>query len=140
MVYGSCNIWYDRQNFLVLFGYFLPIHPHSPWWHVISKFWKVEKNTCRYYHFTHVCLKWQSHDVWFLSEWVNEIWSPTDRIFCHFECLTDIILFFILDYFLLLPLLTTKKKKKNQRKLKKKQKTNVDIIILHMWTINDNHM
>ena len=33
-----------------------------------------------------------------------------------------------------------KKKKKNQRKLKKKQKTNVDIIILHMWTINDNHM
>ena len=137
MVYGSWNIWYDRQNFLVLFGYFLPVHPPSPWWHVISKFWKVEKNTCRYYNFTHVCLKWQSHDVWFLSEWVNEIWSPTDRIFCHFGWLTDII--FIFHFGLLSAFTPPNDRKKNSKKIKKKT-TSVDIIILHMWTINDNHM
>ena len=31
-----------------------------------SKFWKNEKNASRYYHFTNVYHKWQSHYVWFL--------------------------------------------------------------------------
>ena len=28
---------------------------------------KMKKSTWRYYHFTHVYHKWQSHDVWFLK-------------------------------------------------------------------------
>ena len=40
-------------------------------WHtesqpIRSKFWKNEKKSCIYYHFTHVCHKRQSYDVWFL--------------------------------------------------------------------------
>ena len=30
-----------------------------------SKFWKNEKNTWKYYHFTNVYHKWQSYDIWF---------------------------------------------------------------------------
>ena len=30
------------------------------------KFWKTEKETSRYYHFTHAYHKWKSYDVWFL--------------------------------------------------------------------------
>ena len=70
---------------------------------------KKEKKTWRYYHFTHVYHKWQSYDEWFLRygmQWtvdfwqffcpfftlttqriwsmIPEIWSATDRTFCHF--------------------------------------------------------
>ena len=37
-----------------------------------SKFWKNEKNTWRYYHFTNVYHKWQSYDVWFLRYGVQQ--------------------------------------------------------------------
>ena len=78
-------------------------------------FEKNEKNTRRYYHFTHVYHKWQpswdmEHDGHnFLSFWT---------IFCPFT-----------------PLTTRKIKK-----MKKIEKTQVDIIILHMCFINDNHI
>ena len=80
---------------------------------------------------------------------VNDIWSATDKIFCHFGRLTDIIFIFHFGLcFALLPLLTTQKNKIQNSKFKKKKKKkknpeknpSVDIIILHMCTINDNHM
>ena len=61
-----------------------------PWRLRKSKFWK---NTWRSYHFTHVYLKLQSYDVWFLS---YGVWR-TD-FFCHFG-----------PFFVLLP--TTRKMK-----------------------------
>ena len=55
---------------------------------------------------------------------IPEIWSVTDKIFCHFG-----------PFFALLPLKTLK----NQH-FEKIKKTSGDIIILHMCTINDSHM
>ena len=55
---------------------------------------------------------------------VPEIWSAVDKIFCHFW------LFFAL---------TTRNNPKNQNFEKLKEMPR-DIIILHMCTINDNHM
>ena len=55
---------------------------------------------------------------------VPEIWSVTDRIFCHFGPL-----------FALLP--PNNPKNENFEKMKNKPE---NIIILHMFTINDNHM
>ena len=56
---------------------------------------------------------------------IPKIWSTTNRIFCHFgQC------------FALLP----PNNPENQNFKKMKKKTPGDIIILHMCTINDNHM
>ena len=53
-----------QTEFFVILGYFLPFHPtNDP---ENQNFWKTEKNTGRYYHFTYVYYKWQSSDVWFL--------------------------------------------------------------------------
>ena len=43
-----------------------------------SIFWKNEKHTRRYYHFTNVHYKWQWYDVWFLRHGVQQ------TAFCHF--------------------------------------------------------
>ena len=74
---------------------------------------------------------------------VNEIWTVTDKIFCYFGRLTDII--FIFHFGLFTPPNDPKKqnskfKIQNSKKKKKKKNPSVDIIILHMCTINDNHM
>ena len=37
-----------------------------------SKFWKNEKSTWRYYHFTNVYHKWQSYDIWFFRYGVQQ--------------------------------------------------------------------
>ena len=50
---------------------------------------------------------------------VPEKWSVTDRLFCHFGPFFE------------------KKKNQNFEKMKKKPG---DIMILHMCTINENHM
>ena len=55
----------------------LPYEPRK------SKFWKNEKTTRRYYHFTHVYRNWQSYDVWYLRYRVRQT-----------------IFFVILDHFL----------------------------------------
>ena len=55
---------------------------------------------------------------------VPEIWSQTDRIFCHFG-----------PFFTLIP----SNDSENQNFEKLKGMTG-DIIILHMCIINDNHM
>ena len=62
MMYGSWYIKHDRQNFFV----------------VLSHFWKNEKSSWRYYHFTQVYHKWQSYDIWFLRYQLQQ----TD-FFCH---------------------------------------------------------
>ena len=55
---------------------------------------------------------------------VPEIWSVSNRIFCHFG-----------QFFALSP--PNNPKNQNFEKMKKIPR---DIIILHMCTINDNHM
>ena len=57
---------------------------------------------------------------------VPEIWSATDRIFCHYG-----------PFFALLPLPPLDQENQNFEKMKK---TLEDIIILQMSTINDSHM
>ena len=52
----------QTESFVIL-GHFLPFQP--PWQPGKSKF-IIDKNTWRYYHFTHLHHKWQSCDVWFL--------------------------------------------------------------------------
>ena len=51
MIYGSWDMERDR-GFFVIFNHFLHSYPH-PLTTQKSKFWKNEKTTLRYYHFTH---------------------------------------------------------------------------------------
>ena len=53
----------DGQNLLPFWVNFCPFTPLTIRKIKVSK---NEKNTWRYYHFTHVHHKWQSYDVWFL--------------------------------------------------------------------------
>ena len=95
---------------------FALLPPYNPKNQILKK-WK--KNTWRYYHFTNVYLKWQSYDVWFLryGAWQTEF-------------------FVILDHFL--PFYPPNNPK-NQN-FEKMKKPPGDIITLHMYTINENHM
>ena len=70
------EIWSVTDNFLSFWTVFCPF---TPLWPRKSRFFKNEKSTWRYYHFTNVHHKWQSYDVWFLG-----IWSMTDRFFLSF--------------------------------------------------------
>ena len=63
LIYGSWNIRHHTENFCH-FGSFFTFS--SPWQSGKSKFWKIWRNTWRYYHFTHAYHKWQSYDAWFL--------------------------------------------------------------------------
>ena len=63
VMYGSWDLEHDRQNFFVILDLFLPYFPLTT---QKTKFWKNDKNTWRYYHFTCVYHKWQSYDVSFL--------------------------------------------------------------------------
>ena len=58
---GSWDIEHDRPNFLFWTIFYLPKN------HKKLKFWKTEKNTRRYYHFTQVHNKWQLYNVLFLK-------------------------------------------------------------------------
>ena len=60
------EIW-STSDFFVILGHFLPFYcPPPPLATSKIKFWKSEKNSWRYYHFTHVYHKWQSYYVWFV--------------------------------------------------------------------------
>ena len=80
------QIWSAMNRIFCHFGLLLPFYPLTTW---KIKILKNEKNTWRYYHFTHVYHKWQSYDVWFLR---YEAWRTE---------------FFILDCFLPFYLQTT---------------------------------
>ena len=83
----SYDLWFlkykARQNVLLFWAIFVL----SPTWRPIKpKFWKIKKNTWRYYHFTHVHHKWQSYDVWFLRYGERQnflFWT----VFCPFTAL-----------------------------------------------------
>ena len=79
----------------------------------------MKKNARRYYHFTNVYHKWQSHDGWFLryEAWQTEL-SIILNQFLHFN---------------------TPNSLKN-KKFEKMKITTEDVIILHMCTRNDNYM
>ena len=83
MMYRSWDTEHDGQYFL-------------PFWTIFCTFTslttrkikilkkkkkKKEKTTWRYYHFTHVYHKWQSHDVWFL---IYKVWHKIFHHFGHF--------------------------------------------------------
>ena len=80
MIYGSWSLRHNRQIFVIL-GHSLPFQPPD---NLENQNFKIDKNTWRYYNFTHLQHKWQSYDVCFLRYWVRQ---------------TDF--FVILDHFLL---------------------------------------
>ena len=133
MMYGSWDTEWDRQTgFFLILGHFLPIHPLLiPKIKILNKINKTPEdiiilhmgtiNAQSYVHHGHIWLGTnQMFDSWniegdrhnFLSFWT---------IFCHFTPLPP----------------TNNPRNQNFEKMKKKPR---DIIILHMCTINDNHM
>ena len=119
----SYDVWFQRyvarrtEVFLIL-DHFLPFYPPNN--SKNQNFEKTKKkNTWRYYHLTHVYHKWQSYDVWFLRYGARRT-----------------KFFIILDCFL--PFCPPDDSE-NQNFEKMKNDPG-DIIILHMCTINDNHM
>ena len=102
-------------------GYFSPFTPPPSNNPAKQNFQKVKKKVFIHYHFAHVHHKWRSYDVWW--DMVHD-----RQIFFFF--------FFMLSHFHpFIPLVTTIK-----IKILKKWKKTESIIILHMYTINDNHM
>ena len=75
------EIWSATDRIFCHYGPFFALLP--PYGPRKSKFWKNEKNTWRYYHFTNVYHKWQSYDIWFFRYGVQQT-----------------IFFVILDHFL----------------------------------------
>ena len=53
-------------NFWLFFALSVPWQPRK------SQFWRIVRNTWRYYHFTHAHPKRQSYDVWFLKYGVRQ--------------------------------------------------------------------
>ena len=72
----SYDIWFLKYKvwqteIFVILGYFLPFQPPD---NLENQNFKIEKNTWRYCHFTHLHHKLQSFDVRF-----TKIWSATDH-------------------------------------------------------------
>ena len=62
-------------------GHFLPFQsPDNPEY----QNFKIEKNTWRYYHFTHLHHKWQSYDAWFLRYVTQQNFLSFWTVFCPF--------------------------------------------------------
>ena len=99
-------------HFGPFFALFLPLQPKK------SKFWKTEKNVWRY-HFTHVYHKRDNHMMY--GSWDME------RDGHNF-----------LSFWTVLPFYPPNNPK-NQN-FEKMKKAPGDITILHMFTINDNHI
>ena len=116
IMYDFWNTEWDRQKSLSFWTIFCPFTPLTT---QKIKIRKNEKNAEKYYHFTQVYHKWQSHEVWFLK---YRAWRTK--------------FFVVLDHFLLF---YTPSNSKIQN-LKKWRKMSRDVIILHMGIINDNHM
>ena len=64
------QIWSATDIIFCHYGPFFALFP--PYGPRKSKFWKNEKNTWRYYHFTNVYYKWQSYDKWFFRYGVQQ--------------------------------------------------------------------
>ena len=111
------EIWSMANKFFCHLGQFSALlPPNDP---ENQNFKKNEKDSYRYNHFTHAYHKWQSYDVWFLRSGARR------REF-----------FVILEHFL--PFyLPNNPKNQNFEKMKKFPG---DIIILHKYTKNHDHM
>ena len=135
---------------------FCPFSPLTTW---KIKTLKLNKKPWRYYHFTHLHHKWQSYDVWFLRHGVQQtnffvtldrflpFYSPMDPENVHHKWQSYDVwflrygvqqteFFVILECFLHF---NHPNNPKNQN-FKKMKKILGDIIILHRYTINYNHM
>ena len=115
MMYDSWHKECVRQNFLSFWTIFCPFTPVTTQKIKILKKW----NKSWRYYFTHVYHNWQSCDEWFLRYGARR-----KKVFVIFDC-------FLRFY--------PPKKPENQN-FEKMKKSPGDIIILHMCTINDNHM
>ena len=73
----------EIQSETVILSYFLPFYP--PLTTQKIKLLKNEKQSWRYYHFTHAYHKWKSYDVWFLryGVWQTEFFLILEH-FLHF--------------------------------------------------------
>ena len=116
----SYDIWFlkykvQQTEIFVILGHFLPFNPRDS---LENQNFKIENNTWRYYHFTHLHHKWQSYGVWFLRYGVR-----ATEFFCHSGP--------VLPFY---PPMDPE----NQN-FKKIKKTPEDIIILQMCTINGSH-
>ena len=91
----------------------------DPWKNGKSEFCKNEKNLWRYYHYTNVLHKWQSYNIW---SWDMEC-DKTQFV----VILGHFLMFYPHDNL-------------ENHHFEKMKKIPRDIIILHMCTINDNHI
>ena len=104
----------------IFFCHFMPFFAlFTPLTTMKTKIWKNITNSWRYYPFTHMHHIWRWYDEWFLR---YKTWQ-TERF----------LSFWVI--FRPLTLLTTRK-----IKIWKNEKKSGNIIILHMCTINENHM
>ena len=117
MIYMIYSSWDIEQNILklVILGHPLPFYPNK---NPKIKILKKEKICWRYLHFTHVHQKSESYDVQFLQYRVGQA-----------------ELFVTLGHFL--PFQPPDNLEDENFKI---EKTPADIIILHICTMNDNHM
>ena len=117
MMYGSSDMEHDKQNFLSFWTVFCPFTPLWIQKIKILKKWKKHLKILSFY-------KWVSYMpiIWCI---VPEIWSATDRIFCHFA-----------PFFAPLPQKPNNPKNQHLKKMKKRPG---DITILHLCTINNDH-
>ena len=71
------EIWSATDKIFCHYGPIFALLP--PYGSRKPKFWKNEKKTWRYYHFTNVYHKWQSYDLWFFRHGVQQT-----KFFCQF--------------------------------------------------------
>ena len=117
MIYRSLDIECDRLK-LVIKGHFLPFYPPPfPLKNLKNQSLEKWKKIAGYIIILHICTKTQNHIT------VSEIQSETDKKFCHFGPF----------FALFTPLLTLKIKIW-------KKKMHGNIILLHMCTMNQDHM
>ena len=117
MKYSSWDTELDRI-FSVILGYFLSFYPPTPYQPRKPKFWKNETSIWRCHPFKLVQQKIRSYDVYLLRHAVRHIkFFVIQIIFCSFTLLRTSKLTF-----------------------GKMEKTPGDIILLHMCTINQDHM
>ena len=84
----SFDIWFlkckvGQIEIFVILGHFLPFqHPGN----LENQIFKIEKNTWRYYHLTHLHHTWKSYDVCFLryGAWQTEFFVILDSFLCPF--------------------------------------------------------
>ena len=117
----SYDVWFLRYKaqqteFLSFWSVFCPLTLSATWKIKTLKKWKTYLKILSFYTCTPWCM-------------ASEIWSMTDRIFCHLGL-----------FFAFLPSLTTQKVKILKKKKKKKKKPSRAIIILYKCTRNHDNM